>query len=351
MDSATSAGRGVGPTVRTSLPSRARLLVLGVALVLVAAALPASAATAPRGQVPPAATSPAAWGPRTVPVRAALAGSDEIAALERALRRVEAQLANARTRVTTLTARRDRAAADRRAAGTSSAWVKAELASARTELARATTAWKRIDKVQAGHQARVKAARAGFAKSEAAMTASQRKLDALIATEAKAATRADRAVAKAKEARAGSAAWRRTFTSWQMAAVAARAAHSRTVLAEDVAADGFVANQEAEAELLQAEEALEVSDRELAAAVAARTGAARGVEDLTSARARARVELTARTKALKAVEASLATATKSVKQLTSELSRLSNRLSDAESRLTRSSIGPGLPGATGAVAS
>jgi chromosome segregation ATPase len=136
-----------------------------------------------------------------------------------------------------------------------------------------------------------------------------------------------------------------------MAAVAARAAHGRMVLAEDLAADRFVTKQEAEAELLQAEEALEVSDRELAAAVAARTGATRGVEDLTSARARARAEVTARTKALKAVEVSLATATRSVKQLTSERSRLSNRLSDAESRLARSSIGPGLPGAPGAVAS
>jgi chromosome segregation ATPase len=135
-----------------------------------------------------------------------------------------------------------------------------------------------------------------------------------------------------------------------MAAVAAREAHARMVLAEDVAADRFVAKQEVEAELLQAEEALEVSDRELAAAVAARAGAARGVEDLTSARARAQTEVTARTKALKALVVSLATATKSVEELTTQRARLRNRLADAEARLAQSSIEPGRLGSPEGVA-
>ena len=57
MDSARSAGRGVGPTMRTSLLPRVRLRAFGLALLLLSAALPATALPAPGEHSSPAVAS------------------------------------------------------------------------------------------------------------------------------------------------------------------------------------------------------------------------------------------------------------------------------------------------------
>jgi endonuclease YncB( thermonuclease family) len=339
MDSATTAGRGVGPTARSSLPPRARLQAVTIAAVALSLALSTSMVTASALPAPPARSADVSAmreqsGPALLtPASAPMAGSDRIAALQRDIRRVQAQIAATSAQVSTLTARRDLLAADLKAAGERGARATADLAAARKEVRDAAPALASARPAHDAAGATQKSARAQYDAAQGAMTRTQARLDELTAAADKAAAEAERAAAAADKAGEGSAAGTKDFIAWQMAAVADRAAHARMMLVEDRAADSFVSLQEAEAALTKADFAESEAAKVLAAAETARATAAARVAALTEERAAADAAVASLNKDATTVTAALARASALSEKLTTRLGSLKKKEADLEGNL------------------
>jgi endonuclease YncB( thermonuclease family)/predicted nucleic acid-binding Zn-ribbon protein len=320
MDSATIAGRGVGPEVRSSLLPRARrhaiALVLALGLALLVSMLPAAAMPAPTS------------------------GSDRIAALQRDIRRAQAQLEATAARVATLTARRDTLTADLGTAKERAARAKADLAAARKETRAAAAALASTRPEHAAARAGQKSTRAHFEAAQDVMTRTQARLDEVSAAADKAAAEVERTAAAAKRSGADSGAGTKGFTTWQMAAVADRAAHARMVLVEDRAADAFVDLQEAEAALTKADFSEAEAAKALAEAEAAAGAASARVAALTAERATADAAVSSRTKDLATVSAALARASALSDKLTTRLAGLRRKVADLEGSLATATSGP-----------
>ena len=335
-----TAGRGVGPTVRSSLSPRARLRAVTIAVVVLSIAVPASTGTVSALPAPIAGSANDSvvfeQSVRPVVVAAArvpMAGSDRIAALQRDIRRVEAQIAATSARVATLTARRDLLAADLKPAGERAAKAKSDLAAARKEVRAAAPALATARPAHDAAGATQKSARAQYDSAQATMTRTQARLDELTTAADKAATEVERAAATAKKAGSGSAAGIKEFTTWQMAAVADRAAHARMLLVEDRAADSFVSLQEAEAALTRADFAEAEAAKALAAADTARASASARVAALTEERAAADSAVAALTKDQSTVATALARASALSTKLAARLAGLKKKVADLEGNL------------------
>jgi hypothetical protein len=285
-----------------------------------------------------------------------MAGSDRIAALQRDIRRVQAQIDAAAAQVSTLTARRDTLAADVKAAGERAAAAKAGLSAARRE---ARTAAATLASARPAHDAagtEQKSSRERYEAAQAAMTQTQSRLDELTAAADRAAAAVQRAAAAARRASADSAAGKKDFTSWQMAAVADRAAHARMLLVEDRAADAFVSLQEAEAALTTADFSEAESAKALTQAEAAQAAATAQVAALTAERAAADAAVSSGTKDLATVTAALERATALSARLTARLAGLKKKVADLEGSLATGSVtrasasrGPSAPAPTNAL--
>lgn len=345
MDSATTAGRGVGPTVRSSLLPRARRHGVGSAAVvlsiaLCASALPASAVP-PASALPASAHAPGSSAGRVVLTQsgaltrasAPMAGSDRIAALQRDIRRAQAQLDATAARVSTLTARRDLLAADLKAAGDRAARAKADLAAARKEVTATGPALASARPAHDAAGATQKSARAQYDAAQSAMTRTQARLDELTAAADKAAGGVERAAAAAEKAGSGSGNWQQVFTTWQMAAVVDRAAHARMLLVEDRAADSFVSLQEAEAALTKADFTEAEAAKALAQAETARASASARVVTLTQERDAATAAVVGLTKDAATVSAALDRASALSGKLTTRLAGLRKKVADLEGNL------------------
>jgi endonuclease YncB( thermonuclease family) len=341
MDSATIAGRGVGPDGRSCLLPRGRRHAVGLAfalsLVLSASALSAAAVPAPAGRH--VAEDVTALGQRSAapgqvrPARVPTSGSDRIAALQRDIRRVQAQIDAAPARVSTLTARRDTLTTDLGTAKERAARARAELVAARKEARAAAATLASARPAHDASGAAQKSARAQYEAAQEAMTRTQSRLDELTAASDKAAAEVERTAAAAKGAGADSGSTTSGFTAWQMAAVADRAAHARLVLVEDLAADAFVGLQEAEAALTTADFSESEAAKALAGAEAASGAASARVAALSAEREAADSAVSSGTKDLATVSAALARATALSDTLTARLAGLKKKVADLEGRL------------------
>jgi len=262
-----------------------------------------------------------------------MAGSDRIAALQRDIRRFQAQLDATAARVSTLTARRDLLAAELKTAGDRAAQAKADLAAARKEVTATGPALASARPVHDAAGATQKSARAKYDAAQSAMTRTQARLDELTAAADKAAGEVKRAAAAAQKAGSGSASWQQSFTTWQMAAVADRAAHARMLLVEDRAADSYVSLQEAEAALTKADFSEAEAAKALAQAQAARASASARVATLTQERDAARAAVVGLTKDSATASAALARASELSGKLTTRLAGLRKKVADLEGSL------------------
>ena len=335
-----TAGRGVGPRVRSSLSPRARLRAVVTAVVALSIAVPVSMVPASALPAPIAGSAndsvvfeqsvrPAVLAPAGAP----MAGSDRIAALQRDIRRVEAQIAATSARVSTLTAQRDLLAADLKAAGERAAKAKSDLAVARKEVRAAAPALANARPAHDAAGATQKSARAQYDTAQASMSRIQARLDELTTAADKAATEVERAAASAQKAGSGAAAGIKDFTTWQMAAVADRAAHARMLLVEDRAADSFVSLQEAEAALTRADFAEAEAAKALAAAETARASASARVAAFTEERAAADAAVAGLTKDQTTVATALARASALSTKLADRLASLKKKVADLEGNL------------------
>jgi endonuclease YncB( thermonuclease family) len=262
-----------------------------------------------------------------------MAGSDRIAALQRDIRRVQAQLDATAARVSTLTARRDLLAAELKAAGDRAARARADLAAARKEVTATGPALASARPAHDAAGARQKSARAQYDAAQSAMTRAQARLDELTAAADKAAGEVRRAAAAAQKAGSGSASGQQIFTTWQMEAVVDRAAHARMLLVEDSAADSFVSLQEAEAALTKADFSEAEAAKALEQAQAARASASARVTTLTQERDAARAAVAGLTKDSATVSAALDRASALSGKLTTRLAGLRKKVADLEGNL------------------
>jgi endonuclease YncB( thermonuclease family) len=356
MDSAMIAGRGVGPDGRSCLLPRGRRHAVGLAfalsLVLSASGLSAAAVPAPAGrhvaEDVTALGQPSAAPGQVRPARVPTSGSDRIAALQRDIRRVQAQIDAATARVSTLTARRDTLTTDLGTAKERAARARAELVAARKEARAAAATLASARPAHDASGAAQKSARAQYEAAQEAMTRTQSRLDELTAASDKAAAEVERTAAAARGAGADSGSTTSGFTAWQMAAVADRAAHARLVLVEDLAADAFVGLQEAEAALTTADFSESEAAKALAGAEAASGAASARVAALSAEREAADSAVSNGTKDLATVSAALARATALSDTLTTRLAGLKKKVADLEGRLA---TGPSASGTSLSVSS
>ena len=334
MDSASNAVRGVGPTVRTSLPSHARPVGTAPArartgvvalMLLVGAAIPAAPSTAAALPVP---TTPVAQSVSTTS-----AGSERIGALLNETRRVQARLEVTNAQLEVRTARRDQASAELTAARAAYSRAKSDLRAARAQVTSAKSANRAARKAKKAALSERRSARARSAAADAELALVQARLDTLMKAADRSATRVRRKAAKAERATPGTADWQKAFTTWQIAAVQDRAAHARMALVEDQAVEDFVAQQAAEATLTQAEfAAAEAKKARLRAKSAKDLAVAREVT-LTQDRAAARSEVAAIRRTLAAAEAAVQEGQALARQLTRQLAALGKQVAEYEDSL------------------
>ena len=344
MDSASNAGRGVGPTVHTPLPphalpphapllrvrsartapARARMGLIAL-LLLVGTANPTAPSTAIALPVPTT--------PLTQSVSTASSGSDRIGALLREMRRVQARLEVTNAQVTVLTARRDEASAGLAAARAALARARTDLRAARAEVTSAKAANRSARKARKVALSERRSARTSSAAADAQLASIQTRLDALEQVADRSATRVRRKATRVERATPGTPDWQKAFVTWQIAAVQDRAAHARMVLVEDQAVDDFVAQQAAEASLTQAEFAAAEAKKARLRAKSAKDLAVDREATLTEARAATKVEAAAGRRALAVADTALEEAQALARKLTRQLADLGEQVAEYEDNL------------------
>ena len=314
MRSVGSSGRGVG-TGLLGVPRRGRGAAASLAVVVLVGGLAAG------GRVPSLSAPPRAPAPE----RGVIGGSDQISALIRQIRAVQAQIRTAEVRVGALTEQADQIASELVDATARRGSLTKDLKAARADESAAARA---ADAAASAHSAARKARKAATRELKSAQEALAEAQDAS-ETAATAADRAADAVAgaekKVRATKAGTKKRRTAFTSWQMAAISDRAAHARQVLADDRATDEFVGVQAAEAALAMADSARDQARTERNRARAAAESAADRVGLLTERRAEARSTV----KALKAEESVVAEQLLAIRK---SRKALNTRLADLEAR-------------------
>ena len=261
-----------------------------------------------------------------------LAGSEQIAALQRDIRRLLAQVEATQARVVTLTPPRDRTAAAYARAKALKARVSADLTQAGKD---AKSSAKRITSAKkARKSAKVAAtkARARYTKAAATMSAIQVRVDraaAASASVAKSLAKAEKGVKKAlKKSSGGSEAQRKALTAWRMLAVADRAAHARAALLEDPAADAFVAMKTADAAVTHTSFSYSEAIAELTSRRAQAASATARVKALTAQRSAAKTQVKATKKSAKAAREALDGAV-------AERTSLNKRITVLQAQVTR----------------
>ncbi len=210
----------------------------------------------------PAAPSVSDGGPRGVQLQ---------------IHRTHAELAAAQGVIATLALGRDRAVAELEAAQADLARIKGDLKAARADATSAESARTTADDAVTGAESTRERALTPATAAQEAMTSARVRLGDLMATATAATGVAARAADHVQRTPPGSTAHRSAFVTWQMAAVADRAAHARLAVAKEEGADLFAQVDAAEAALADAEIALtdarstrkkaERSAREIAASI------------------------------------------------------------------------------------
>lgn len=310
-------GRAPGPS-RAHVPAAA--LATGLVLSLIALGVPAEA---------PGLARPTAGATASSPMREAgripSLDPDQPTELDRQIRSAQMQLRATQIQVAELSARRDQ--------------ITTELAETRAEIAQATTDLKQAKSEEAGAETTASSAAesvadARTARSDAlevataareAMTEATDHLGDLAKKAAAAATAVERAADRVESARAGSAAHRIAFTSWQMAAVADRAAHARHAIAEDLGAGLFTELHTAEAALADAEIALGDARGVQDEAERVARDAPQRIADLRAVRLTALAEVHALDLEAASVESAEHGAIQAVSRLTARITELTSR--------------------------
>jgi hypothetical protein len=238
------------------------------------------------------------------------------------IHRTHAELAAAQDEIATLALGRDRTVAELEAAQADLARIKGDLKAARADATSAESARTAADDAATGAESTRERALDPATAAQEAMTSARVRLGDLMEAATAATGVAARVADHVQRTPPGSAAHRSAFVTWQMAAVADRAAHARLAVAKEAGADTFAQVDAAEAALADAEFALtdarsvrrkaERSAREIAASIT----------DLTMRVAAAKTLVDLRTvEAAEAAEA-LAAATRMASEHTTRLAEL-----------------------------
>lgn len=252
------------------------------------------------------------------------------------MRVAQAQLDTRTTQIRTLTeqkARLDLEVADARATLKA---LKAARKQAGKDAKASAAARAAAERTLTDTQAALSAARAEAETAGAALAVAQEALDAALSDERRAASKEKSAATKVLKAKGQSR--RKALVQWQMAAVAAKAAHAREVIADERLADLQVGTQAAESVLSEAEAASSSASSAHKQATRVAQEDADRVVALKADLAATTTEVEELTAELASTSKELTAAEKASRQLTTDLESLQKQVSALQSNLTAAEL-------------